>query len=66
MNESLINQGDYEDSPKKIQQPSMKFRLAEAVKQAESKLADAKRAAEILEKHPELEELLNILNRSRF
>lgn len=45
---------------------SMKQRLTDAVRQAEAKLADAKRAKEILDQHPELEELLNILNRGRF
>jgi hypothetical protein len=46
--------------------PSLKTRLNMAVKEAESRLADAKRAAEIFEKNPELEELLNIMQRGRF
>lgn len=45
---------------------SMKMKLDMAVKEAEKRLADAKRAQEILAKNPELEELLNILNRTHF
>lgn len=55
-----------EISAKDAQMPSMKLRLSMAVKEAESKLADAKRAKEILDKHPELEELLNIMQRRSF
>ena len=51
---------------KMVHAPSMKNRLAEAVASAEAKLADAKRAKEIFDAHPELEELLNIMQRGRF
>lgn len=44
----------------------IKGRLAEAVQRAEAQLADAKRAKEIFDAHPELEELLNIMQRGRF
>jgi hypothetical protein len=46
--------------------PTLKDRLALAVQQAEKKLADAKRAKEIFAKNPELEELLNIMQRGHF
>ena len=48
------------------QAPSLKSRLAMAVKDAESRLADAVRAKEIFVMHPELEALLNIMQRGRF
>lgn len=46
--------------------PTLKQRLEQSVKQAESRLADAVRAREILNAHPELEELLNIMQRGSF
>ncbi len=49
-----------------IHQPTLKFRLEQAVKDAESRLEDAKRARDILNKNPDLEELLNIMQRGRF
>ena len=45
---------------------TLKERLEQAVLDAEARLADAKRAAEIFAKHPELEELLNIMQKGRF
>ena len=51
---------------KSVGMPSLKQRLAQSVKEAESRLTDAKRAAEILDKNPELEELLNIMQKGRF
>ena len=56
----------YEDSPKMLRQPNLKDRLTMAVQQAEEKLAAVKRAKEIFDKHPDLEELLNIMQRSHF
>jgi hypothetical protein len=50
----------------KVGMPTLKQRLAQSVKDAESRLADAKRASEILEKNPDLEELLNIMQKGRF
>lgn len=67
--------GGYTDAPsnyameaqaKMAHMPTMKSRLAEAVASAEARLADAKRAKEIFDAHPELEELLNIMQRGRF
>ncbi len=46
--------------------PTVKQRIAMAVKQAEDRLAAVKRAQEILAKNPELEELLDIMQRSHF
>lgn len=51
---------------KMVRMPTMKDRLAAAVDDAERRLADAKRAKEIFDAHPELEELLNIMQRGRF
>lgn len=47
-------------------QPTLQERIKLAVKQAEEKLAAVKRASEILAKNPDLEELLNIMQRSHF
>lgn len=54
------------DSPVKAYMPTLKDRLSQAVRDAESRLADAQRAKEIFTAHPELEELLNIMQRGRF
>lgn len=54
------------DSPKMVRQPNLKERLEMAVRQAEERLAAVKRAREIFEKNPDLEELLNIMQRSHF
>ena len=57
-------QGD--SQPKMVRMPTMQDRLIEAVKSAEARLADAKRAKEIFDAHPELEELLNIMQCGHF
>ena len=54
------------EAPQMLQRASLKFRLEEAVREAESRLQDAQRAKEIFTAHPELEELLNIMQRGRF
>ena len=46
--------------------PTMRQRIELAVKQAEAKLADTQRAKELFDKNPDLEELLNIMQRSHF
>lgn len=56
----------YANDAKMIRMPSMKERIAQSVRDAESRLADARRAKEIFDAHPELEELLNIMQRGRF
>jgi hypothetical protein len=43
---------------------TIKDKLARAVAEAELHLAQAKRAKEIFDKNPELEELINIMNNS--
>ena len=47
-------------------QITLKVRLDMAVQDAEKRLQEAKRAREILDKNPELEELLNIMQKGRF
>ena len=51
---------------KMLRQPTLKLRLEMAVQQAEERLAAVKRAREIFEKNPDLEELLNIMQRGHF
>lgn len=46
--------------------PTMKQRLELAVRQAEERLVQAKRARELFDRNPDLEELLNILQRANF
>lgn len=54
------------ENPKMVQMPTMKQRLDSAVAQAEQRLSMAKRARALLDKNPDLEELLNILQRGNF
>jgi hypothetical protein len=61
-----VGMGTYGGEQKMVRMPTMKERLELAVRQAEEKLTAAKRAKEIFDKHPELEELLDILQRSHF
>lgn len=49
-----------------VQTPTIAQRLDMAVKQAEERLAATKRAKELFEKNPDLEELLNIMQRAHF
>ena len=62
------NQYDAPATPegRMVSTPTLKQRLELAVAQAEAKLADVKRARELFEKNPDLEELLNIMQRGRF
>lgn len=48
------------------QPATMKDRIDLAVKQAEEKLVAVKRARELFDKNPDLEELLNIMQRMHF
>jgi len=57
---------DGASTAKMVRMPNMKDRLEVAVQQAEEKLAMAKRARELFDRNPDLEELLNILQRSHF
>lgn len=63
---SVMGTGGYAGEAKMARMPTLKERLALAVQQAEEKLASVKRAQEIFEKNPDLEELLNIMQRSHF
>ena len=49
-----------------VSKPILKDRLTLAIQQAEKKLQDVKRAKEIFDKNPELEELLNIMQHGNF
>ncbi len=51
---------------KSVGMPTLKTRLDMQVKDAEDRLRDAKRAREILDNNPEMEELLNIMQKGRF
>ena len=51
---------------KLAQEATLKQKLSYNVQQAEQKLKDAKRAQEILDNNPELEELINIMQRQRY
>lgn len=69
MMEELLGRGGYNtasDSPKMVRMPTVKERIGMAVSQAEERLAAVKRAKEILDKNPDLEELLNIMQASHF
>ena len=51
---------------KQIGYPSLQQRLDGAVREAEARLAEAKEARDILSRNPDLERLLNIMQRGRF
>lgn len=52
-------------SEKMAHMPTMRQRLKYAVENAKKQLEDAQRAYEIFDKNPDLEELINILQRAR-
>ena len=58
--------GACESTAKMIGMPSLKIRLEQAVAAAEYQLNEAKRAREIFDRNPDLEELMNIMQRGRF
>lgn len=67
MGVGLAQQAYYDPNVNKMAHvPTMAQRLEAAVKQAEERLTSAKRARELFNKNPDLEELLNILQRSNF
>lgn len=47
-------------------QPTLKQRLDLAVKHAEDRLVAVKRARQLFDQNPDLEELLNIMQRAHF
>lgn len=70
MEDALIGRGyagnSYPTETKSVRMPTLKERLDMQVKDAEDRLRDAKRAREILDKNPEMEELMNIMQKGRF
>jgi len=53
-------------SAKMARMPTLRERIAMAVKQAEDRLQATKRAQELFEKNPDLEELFNIMQNGHF
>ena len=51
---------------KSVGPATLQQRLEHAVKDAEQRLAEAKEARDILARNPDLEKLLNIMQRGRF
>lgn len=49
-----------------VRKPTLKERLDMAVKDAEQRLAEAKEARAIFERNPDLERLLDIMQKGRF
>jgi hypothetical protein len=66
MSESPSYYGNSDPTARMVRMPTLKDRLNLAVAQAEEKLASVKRAKEIFDKNPDLEELLNIMQKSHF
>ena len=62
----LGNYGGNVPMMKNIGHPTLQQRLDAAVKEAEARLAEAKEARDILSRNPDLERLLNIMQRGRF
>jgi hypothetical protein len=46
--------------------PTLRQRMSQAVAEAEKRLADVKRAQALFDKSPDLEELLNLMQRTHF
>lgn len=49
-----------------VRMPTLKERMDMAVKDAEDRLAELKEARALLDKNPDLERLLNIMQKGRF
>ena len=71
--ESLVGQGGCGQAPsayygleKAVSMPTIKQRCDLAVKQAEDRLAKVKEARELLDRNPDLERLLDIMQQSHF
>lgn len=54
------------DSPKMAITPTLKQRLEGAVNRAEEQLAAAKEARELFDRNPDIEKLLNLMQRGLF
>jgi hypothetical protein len=66
MNQAAMQQAQYASGQSLLGNLSIAKRINLAVAKAEEQLAAVKRAREILDKNPDLEELLNIMQRSHF
>jgi len=65
-NYPLAIQGASYEQPKMAHQPTLKQRLDMAVKQAEEKLKTVQEAREIFAKNPDLEKLLDLMQKGWF
>ena len=63
---AYVSQPYYGHGENMLRQPTVKDRLEMAVKQAEERLAAVKRAREIFEKYPDIQELLDTMQRGNF
>lgn len=63
-----LAQAGYYDSPKATmaRMPTLKERIALAVTQAQEKLAAVREAQEIFDRNPDLERLLNLMQKNHF
>lgn len=51
--------------PTNYREPTIRERIGLAVEKAQQQLADAQRMAELFDKNPDLEELINLMNKGR-
>lgn len=67
-NEALAAQVDprYDSIGKMARMPTLKERIALAVSQAQDRLTQVREAQEIFERNPDLEKLLNIMQKNHF
>jgi hypothetical protein len=65
-NLAAMQQAQYASAVPVLGNLSIAKRIDLAITQAEEKLAAVRRAKELFEKNPDLEELLNIMQRSHF
>lgn len=68
--DELIRKRDYEAMqtnavPTGFREPNIRERIELAVEKAKSQLADAQRMQELFDKNPDLEELVNLMNKGR-
>lgn len=58
--------GSYDSSAKMARMPTLAERMDYQIKEAEDRLKDLREARELLDKNPDLERLLNIMQKGRF
>jgi len=51
--------------PTNYREPTIRERIGLAVERAQQQLADAQRMAELFDKNPDLEELINLMNKGK-